>query len=46
MGGKVFESPTYEQVCQKTTGHAEVVLLEYDEQELSLQKVLVIFLYS
>ena len=44
MGGHV-ESPTYEQVCQKTTGHAEVVLLEYDEKELSLEKVLDLFFF-
>ena len=44
MGGHL-ESPTYEEVCQKTTGHAEVVWLEYDESEVSLKKILDLFFF-
>lgn len=41
-GGSVA-APTYEQVCTGRTGHAEVVLLEYDEGEISLEKILEVF---
>ena len=44
MGGHL-ESPTYEEVCQKTTGHAEVVWLEYNESEVTLKKFLDLFFY-
>ena len=42
MGGDVT-NPTYEQVCTGTTGHAEVIQLEYDADELSLDELLLIF---
>jgi peptide-methionine (S)-S-oxide reductase len=35
--------PTYEQVCEGSTGHAEVVRVEFDNQKLSLREVLEIF---
>lgn len=35
--------PTYEQVCTGTTGHNEVVKLEYDPAEISLREILEIF---
>lgn len=31
------ENPTYEEVCSHTTGHVEVVLLEFDSEELSYE---------
>ena len=38
-GGHVAD-PTYRQVCEKDTGHAEVVLVEYDTRVLSTQALL------
>jgi len=34
------DSPTYEQVCTGTTGHAEVVQLAYDENVISYRELL------
>ena len=42
MGGHV-NNPTYEQVCSKTTGHAEVVNVTFDDEIVSFQDVLNIF---
>lgn len=41
-GGHVI-NPTYEQVCSKTTGHAEVVQLIYDPAKVSFDELLEIF---
>ena len=35
--------PTYEQVCQGDTGHAEVVRVTFDSQTISLREVLEVF---
>ncbi|AGR42011.1 peptide-methionine (S)-S-oxide reductase MsrA [Spiroplasma diminutum] len=35
-----IENPTYEQVCSGKTNHAEAILLEYDENQITLEKVL------
>jgi len=39
MGGHV-KNPTYEQVCTKTTGHAEVCVVKFDPKVISLEKLL------
>ena len=36
-------NPTYEQVCRDNTGHAETVLVEYDPDLISLEKLLTEF---
>ena len=41
-GGHV-PNPTYEQVCSKQTGHAEVVQLTYDPDAISYRELLEIF---
>lgn len=42
MGGHV-ENPTYEQICTKTTGHAEVIQVTYNKTEISFEEILDIF---
>ena len=42
MGGTT-PAPTYEQVCAGTTGHAEVVRLEFDPDVISYRDILEIF---
>jgi methionine-S-sulfoxide reductase/methionine-R-sulfoxide reductase len=39
MGGHT-ENPTYEEVCKKTTNHAETVEVTFDPQQISYQKLL------
>lgn len=41
-GGHV-DHPTYEQVCDGTTGHAEVVRIEFDPSVISYREILEIF---
>ncbi|MEO6638816.1 MAG: peptide-methionine (S)-S-oxide reductase MsrA [Ginsengibacter sp.] len=41
-GGHV-ENPTYEQVCAKKTGHAEVINIDYDTSKISFDKLLEVF---
>lgn len=42
MGGTIA-NPTYREVCTGRTGHAEVVMLEYDADEISIDELLLIF---
>ena len=42
MGG-AFENPTYRDVCSGTTGHAEVVEIEYDPSQVSYDELLALF---
>ena len=41
--GGITKNPTYEQVCSGTTGHAEVVNIEFDPEKISLDELLEIF---
>jgi peptide-methionine (S)-S-oxide reductase len=43
-GGHV-ENPTYEQICTKTTGHAEVIKITYDPAKVSTKDLLDLFWY-
>ena len=42
MGGHT-KNPTYKDICKGDTGHAEVIQLEYDADELSFDELLLIF---
>jgi peptide-methionine (S)-S-oxide reductase len=37
------ENPTYKEVCAETTGHAEVVQVEYDSEVISYEELLEVF---
>jgi peptide-methionine (S)-S-oxide reductase len=41
--GGTLESPTYEDVCSHTTGHAEVVEVTYDPDRVSYEQLLDVF---
>jgi len=41
--GGTTKNPTYEQVCEKKTGHAEVVKIDYDPAQVSLDALLAFF---
>lgn len=41
--GGTLENPTYRQVCSGRTGHAEVVEVSYDPNEISYEEILRIF---
>ena len=42
MGG-TLDNPTYKDVCTDTTGHAEVVQVEYDSNQITYQELLTLF---
>lgn len=42
MGGKTH-NPTYEEVCTGNTGHAEIIQIEYEEDEISFNELLLVF---
>lgn len=37
------ENPTYQEVCSETTGHAEVVQVTFNPQEISFRDILYVF---
>ena len=41
-GGKTSD-PTYKEVCSDGTGHAEAVLVEYDPEKVSYERLLEVF---
>jgi peptide-methionine (S)-S-oxide reductase len=41
--GGALENPTYEDVCSHTTGHAEVVEVTYDPDQISYEQLLDVF---
>jgi len=41
-GGSV-KNPSYEEVCNGETGHAEVVKIQYDQEKVNLTKILELF---
>ena len=41
--GGTVPNPTYDQVCAKRTGHAEVVQLEFDDSQIELADILRVF---
>lgn len=41
--GGAKESPTYEDVCSDTTGHAEAVQVEFDPSQVSYEDLLSVF---
>ena len=45
MGGHK-DDPTYREVCTDTTGHAEVVQVEYDSERIQYERLLATFFQS
>lgn len=43
FAGGNTENPTYDQVCNTNTNHAEVVHLEYDPEQVTFEKLLELF---
>ena len=41
--GGIVHNPSYEQVCQGNTQHAEVVLIDFNEQQISYLQLLNVF---
>ena len=41
--GGTTKNPTYEQVCSGSTGHAEVIKIEFDPDEISFRDLMTVF---
>lgn len=41
--GGTTKNPTYHEICEGTTGHAEVLKVDYDPKKISFEKLLDIF---
>lgn len=44
-GGET-ENPTYKEICTGTTGHAEVVQIEFDEEQIDYRQLLKVFMLT
>lgn len=44
--GGTTENPTYERVCSGNTGHAEVIEITYNEDQISFRDILTVFFGS
>lgn len=44
--GGTVENPTYEEVCQGNTGHAEAIQIEFDPAQIPFEKILDIFWHT
>lgn len=44
-GGKTV-NPTYKEVCEGNTGHAEVVQIEFDPSEITYEQLLDVFMHT
>ena len=44
-GGK-YPNPTYREICEGTSGHAEVIQISFDEQQISVEDLLLIFFHT
>jgi len=42
MGG-TLKNPTYEQICTNTTGHAEVIQIQFNSEKISYKQLLDVF---
>ena len=42
MGGQT-ENPTYKEVCNGDSGHAEIIQIEYNEEEIRFEDLLLVF---
>ena len=40
------EEPTYEEVCDGNTGHAEAIQIEFNSEIISFEKLLIVFFYT
>ena len=43
-GGNAPGKPTYREICSGLTGHAEVIQVTYDENIISYESILIIFM--
>ena len=41
--GGTIKNPSYELVCSKTTGHIEVVKIDYDSSILEIKDIILLF---
>ncbi len=44
--GGAKPNPTYEEVCDGATGHAEVIKIEYSPEKITFKDLLIVFFYT